>query len=104
MFLNKDFCMKKLIPKEVTIFPEKNKSFNFLLKCIKSTPNRKESLPGVQMLDKVDKIFQNPKLKDFWILSLDYTKSLLKTFLKVKFLFKIFAAHFGTKGILNMIR
>ena len=27
-FLNRDFCLEKLLAKEVTIFPEKNKSFN----------------------------------------------------------------------------
>ena len=25
MFLNRDFCMEKLLAREVTIFPEKNK-------------------------------------------------------------------------------
>ena len=31
MFLSRDFCMAKLLPREVTIFPEKIKSFNILL-------------------------------------------------------------------------
>ena len=32
MFLNRDFCMEKLLAREVTILPEKNKSSNILLK------------------------------------------------------------------------
>ena len=55
MFLGRDFCMEKLLPREVTSFPEKNKSFNISLKCTKPTPNSKKSLPGVQTLIKVDK-------------------------------------------------
>ena len=36
MFLSRDFCMEKLLPREVTIFPEKIKSFNILLKMHKT--------------------------------------------------------------------
>ena len=36
MFLSRDFCMAKLLPGEVTIFPEKIKSFNILLKMHKT--------------------------------------------------------------------
>ena len=36
MFLSRDFCMEKLLLREVTIFPEKNKSFNILLKMHKA--------------------------------------------------------------------
>ena len=36
MFLNRDFCMEKLLAREVTIFPEKNKSFNILLQIHKT--------------------------------------------------------------------
>ena len=32
MFLSKDFWIEKLLPREVTIFPEKSKSFNILFK------------------------------------------------------------------------
>ena len=32
MFLSRDFCTEKLLPREVTIFLEKIKSFNILLK------------------------------------------------------------------------
>ena len=39
MFLNRGFCMEKLLAREVTIFPEKIKSFNILLKMHK--PNTK---------------------------------------------------------------
>ena len=36
MFLNKDFCMAELLARDVTIFPEKNKSFNILLQIHKT--------------------------------------------------------------------
>ena len=39
MFLNRDFCMEKLLAREVTIFPEKkkkNKSSKILLKIYKT--------------------------------------------------------------------
>ena len=36
MFLIRDFCMEKLLAREVTFFPEKNKSFNILLKIHKT--------------------------------------------------------------------
>ena len=36
MFLYKDFCMEKLLAREVTIFQEKMKSFNILLKIHKT--------------------------------------------------------------------
>ena len=36
MFMSRDFCMEKLLPREVTIFPEKNKSFNIWLKMQKT--------------------------------------------------------------------
>ena len=36
MFLSTDFYMKKLLQTEVTSFPEKNKSFNILLKMHKT--------------------------------------------------------------------
>ena len=36
MFLSKDFCMEKLLTREVTIFLEKNKTFNILLKIHKT--------------------------------------------------------------------
>ena len=36
MFLSRDFCMEKLLTREVTICPEKNKSFNKLLKMHKT--------------------------------------------------------------------
>ena len=36
MFLSGDFCMEKLLPREATIFPEKIKSFNILLKMHKT--------------------------------------------------------------------
>ena len=34
--LNRDFCMEKLLAREVTIFPEKNKSCKILLKIYKT--------------------------------------------------------------------
>ena len=36
MCLNRDFCMEKLLEREVTIFPEKIKSFKMLLKIHKT--------------------------------------------------------------------
>ena len=43
MFLNRDFCMEKLLAREVPIFLEKIRSFNILLKIHKTTPNCKNS-------------------------------------------------------------
>ena len=34
--LSRDFCMEKLLPRKVTIFPEKIKNFNVLLKMQKT--------------------------------------------------------------------
>ena len=50
MCLNRDFCMEKLLAREVTIFPEK-KNGKILLKFIKQTPNCKKSLTGVQTFE-----------------------------------------------------
>ena len=36
MFLNKDFCIEKLLAREVTIFPEKIKSSKILLNVCKN--------------------------------------------------------------------
>ena len=36
MFLSRDFCMEKLLEREVTIFPEKNKSSKILLQIHKT--------------------------------------------------------------------
>ena len=36
MGLNRDFCMEKLLAREVTIFPEKKKSSTILLKIHKT--------------------------------------------------------------------
>ena len=36
MFWNRDFCMEKLLAREVTIFPEKIKSSKMLLKIYKT--------------------------------------------------------------------
>ena len=36
MCLNRDFCMEKLVAREVIITPEKNKSFKILLKFNKT--------------------------------------------------------------------
>ena len=55
MYLNRDFCMEKLLAREVTIFPEKIKVLKFYLKVIKPTQNYKKNLPGVQTLSKVEK-------------------------------------------------
>ena len=55
MFLNRDFCMEKLLAREVTVFSEKIKSPKILLKIHKTTPNCKKSLPEAKRLNKVDK-------------------------------------------------
>ena len=39
MCLTMDFCMKKLLAREVTIFPEKIKSCKILLKTYKTNTN-----------------------------------------------------------------
>ena len=105
MSLTKYLCMEKLLAREVTIFPEKIKSFNILLKCIKPTPNSKKSLPVVQMFEKSRHICQNPKLMMIGLSSLPMQNPYSKTFLDVKFLFandfQTFVAPFRTKGILN---
>ena len=36
MFLSRDFCMEKLLPREITIFPEKIKTFNILSRIHKT--------------------------------------------------------------------
>ena len=91
MFLNMDFCMENLLAREVTIFPEKKekkKDLRFYLKLIKPTPNCKKSLPGVQTFEKKFTNLPESKVKDFWIISLAYAKSLFKkTFLDIKVLF-----------------
>ena len=46
------------------------------LKSIKPTLNSKKCLPGVSAFESSQQICQ--KLKDFWIISLDYAKSLFK--------------------------
>ena len=52
MFLNRDFYMEKLLAREVTIFPEKKiEVLKFYQKSIKTTPNCKKNLPGVQTFE-----------------------------------------------------
>ena len=36
MFLSRDFCMEKLLARDVTIVPEKIRSFNILIKIHKT--------------------------------------------------------------------
>ena len=56
MFLNSDFCMEKLLARKVTIFPEKNKSFNRLLKIKKKKHQVvRKAYQGSKRLNKVDK-------------------------------------------------
>ena len=43
--------MEKLLAREVTIFPEKNKSFDILLKIHKTNKCRKKNLPGFQTFE-----------------------------------------------------
>ena len=52
MCLNRDFCVEKLLAREVTIFPEKKKSFTFYKKFIKpKLYGSKKSLPGVKTFE-----------------------------------------------------
>ena len=73
MFLNRDFCMEKLLAREVTIFRKKIKNFNILLKCIQPSPNSKTNLPVVQTFE-CQKICQIPKLKIFGLSPLPMQK------------------------------
>ena len=43
MFLNRDFCMEKLLAREVTIFPAKNKNSEILLKIHKTITKAKKT-------------------------------------------------------------
>ena len=51
MCLKRDFCMEKLLAREVIIFQEKNTSSKILLKIHKPTPNYKKSLLWAQTLE-----------------------------------------------------
>ena len=106
MFLNWNFHMEKFLAREATVFPEKNKSLNILLKFIQPTPHCKKSLPGFQTFEFSRQISQNPKLKSFGLSPLPMQNPYSKTFLHSEFfickpIFKIFAAHFRTLGMLN---
>ena len=51
MFLNRDFCMEKLLGKEVIIFRKKWKIQKFYQKFIKTAPDCKKNSPGVQTVE-----------------------------------------------------
>ena len=56
MFLNRHFCMEKLLAREATIFPEKIKSFNILLKIHKTQHQIvRKAYQGSKRLTIVDK-------------------------------------------------
>ena len=62
MFLSTDFCMEKLLPREVTSFPEKNKSFNILLKNAQNQHQHqivRKAYQASKRLIKVDKFARN---------------------------------------------
>ena len=78
MCLTIDFCMEKFLAKEVTIFPEKNKSCKILLKIYKTNTKLKEKLTrGPNVWIKLTNLPES-KVKDVWIISLAYAKSLFK--------------------------
>ena len=56
MCLNRDFCMEKLLAREVTIFPEKIKSCKILLKIHKNQHQIvRTASQGSKCLNKIDK-------------------------------------------------
>ena len=81
MCLNRDFYMEKLLAREVTIFPEKNKSCKILLKFHKTNTKLLEKLTrGPNVWIKLINLSES-KVKD--VMQNPYSK----TFLDVKFLF-----------------
>ena len=78
MCLTIDFCMEKLLAREVTIFPKKNKNCKILLKIYKTNTKLKEKLTrGPNVWIKLTNLPES-KVKDVWIISLAYAKSLFK--------------------------
>ena len=78
MCLTMDFCMEKLLAREVTIFPEKIKSCKILLNIYKTNTKLKEKLTrGPNVWIKLTNLPES-KVKDVWIISLAYAKSLFK--------------------------
>ena len=87
MCLTIDFCMEKLLAREVTIFPEKNKNCKILLKIYKTNTKLKEKLTrGPNVWIKLQ-ICQNLKSKMFGLSPLPMQNPYSKTFLDIKFLF-----------------
>ena len=78
MCLNRDFCMEKLLTREVTSFPEKIKSCKILLKMHKTNIKLlKKFTRGPNVWIKLTNLPES-KVKDVWIISLAYAKSLFK--------------------------
>ena len=78
MCLNRDFYIEKLLAREVTIFPEKNKSCKIFLKFHKTNTKLLEKLTrGPNVWIKLTNLSES-KVKDVWIISLAYAKSLFK--------------------------
>ena len=78
MCLNRDFCMEKLLVREVTIFLEKNESSKILLKIRKTNTKLLEKLTrGPNVWIKLTNLPES-NVKDVWIISLAYAKSLFK--------------------------
>ena len=87
MFLNRDFCMEKLFAREVTIFLGKIKSSKIVAKIHKTNTKLWDKLTrGPNVWIKLTYLPES-KVKDFWILSLIYAKSLFRNILDIKFLF-----------------
>ena len=70
--------MEKLLAREVTIFPEKNKNCKILLKIQKNQHQIiRKAYQGSKHLNKLTNLSES-KVKDVWIISLAYAKSLFK--------------------------
>ena len=83
MFLNRDFCMEKLLAREVTIFPEKNKSSKILSEIQKNQHQIvRKTYQGLNVWINLTYLSES-KVKDFLIISLAYAKSPFKNILDI---------------------
>ena len=79
--------MEKLLPREDTIFPEKIKSFNILLKMYKTdTKCVRKACQGSKRLNEVKNLPES-KVKDFGLSPLPMHNPYSETFLGIKFVF-----------------
>ena len=78
MLLNREFCMEKLLAREVLIFYSK---------FIKPTPNCKKSLLGFQTFEKKLVNLPESRVRTFGLSPLPMQNACSKTFLDIRFLF-----------------